>query len=293
MKRLLLVDGHGYAYRAFHAIRNLTAPDGRPTNAIFGFVKALDKLRASLKPTHVAVLWDGGLSEERVQDLPEYKAQRPEMPDALAEQLDGMDAYLKAAGLVSICEEGVEADDLIAVLCEGALATEMAVVIASADKDFLQLVSDRVGVVNPNDKTGKVWGVGEVIAKTGVHPKQIVDWLSLVGDSVDNIPGVEGVGVKTAAGLLREFGSIDDLYARLEQVKPERIRSRLSAAEKDVRRNQELVRLKTEIACPVKVAECVVGEPDHERLAGLFGRWGFRTMLAEVEEKLGGQQALL
>ncbi len=181
--RLLIIDGHAYAYRAFHAIRSLHSPDGRPTNAIYGFVKMLAKLRAVVKPTHLIVVWDGGLSAERVEELPEYKAQRPEMPDDLKPQLDEMVRYLEAAGVASFCREGVEADDYIACLARRAADAGMTVVIASSDKDFMQLVSARVGLLNPNDKSEMVWTDEQVRAKAGVEPAQIVDWLSLMGDA--------------------------------------------------------------------------------------------------------------
>src|SRR5208283_3967250 len=211
--RLLIIDGHAYAYRAFHAIRDLRSPGGQPTNAIYGFVKMLAKMRADIVPSHLIVVWDGGLSAERTALLPEYKAQRPGMPDDLKPQLDEIVSYLKAAGVASFCREGVEADDYIACLARRAADAGMAVVIASADKDFMQLVSVRIGLLNPNDKGETVWTDAQVRAKSGVEPSQVVDWLSLTGDNVDNIPGVSGVGPKTAAELLNQFGSVAALYA--------------------------------------------------------------------------------
>ena len=194
--RLLIIDGHAYAYRAFHAIRGLRSPSGQPTNAVYGFVKMLAKMRAAIKPTHLIVVWDGGLSAERTAVLPEYKAQRPRMPDDLKLQLDEMTGYLQAAGVSSFCRAGVEADDYIACLARHASDAGMSVVIASSDKDFMQLVSARVGLLNPGDKSGTIWTDEQVRAKAGVEPSQIVDWLSLTGDSVDNIPGVPGSGRK-------------------------------------------------------------------------------------------------
>ena len=152
------------------------------------------------------------------------------MPDDLKPQLDEIVGYLKAADVASFCGEGVEADDYIACLARRAADAGMAVVIASADKDFMQLVSPRVGLLNPNDKSETVWTDEQVRAKTGVEPSQIVDWLSLMGDSVDNIPGVPGVGPKTAADLLNRFGSVAKLFARLDEVKSEKLRAALRGA---------------------------------------------------------------
>jgi DNA polymerase-1 len=291
--RLLIIDGHAYAYRAFHAIRNLRSPAGRPTNAVYGFVKMLTKLRTNVEPSHLIVVWDGGLSAERVARLPEYKAQRPEMPEDLRLQLDEIVDYLQAAGIASFCREGVEADDYIACLARRAAEAGMTVVIASSDKDFMQLVSARVGLLNPNDKSETVWTDGQVRAKAGVGPSQIVDWLSLTGDTVDNIPGVSGVGPKTAAELLNQFGSVAVVYARLNEVKSERLRTALRSAEEVVRRNRDLVRLQDDLPCEF-VPDALAGKPaDISRLRELYQRWGFKGMLAALEELSRERQAVL
>ena len=293
MDRLLIIDGHAYAYRAFHAIRDLRSPAGRPTNAVYGFVKMLTKLRAAVEPSHLMVVWDGGLSADRVARLPEYKAQRPGMPEDLKLQLDEIVDYLKAAGMASFCREGVEADDYIACLARRAAEAGMTVVIASSDKDFMQLVSARVGLLNPNDKSETVWTDGQVRAKAGVGPSQIVDWLSLTGDTVDNIPGVPGVGPKTAAVLLNQFGSVNVLYARLDEVKSERLRLALRAAADAVQRNRELVRLQDDLPCEFS-PEALAGKPaDAGRLRELYQRWGFKGMLAALEELSRERQAVL
>jgi DNA polymerase-1 len=280
---LLIVDGHAYAYRAFYAIRGLRSPSGEPVNAIYGFVKMLAKMRAAIGPTHLMVVWDGGLSAERTAVLPEYKAHRPEMPDDLKPQLDEIVGYLNAAGVASFCRDGVEADDYIACLARRAADAGMAVVIASADKDFMQLVSARIGLLNPADKSETVWTDGQVRAKAGVEPSQIVDWLSLMGDSVDNIPGVPGIGPKTAAGLLNRFGSVAELFRRLDEVKSEKVRCALRGAADAVGRNRELVRLRDDLPCDFSAAELAAKPADAGRLRELFARWGFKGMLAALE----------
>jgi DNA polymerase-1 len=293
LNRLLIVDGHAYAYRAFFAIRELRSPSGQPTNAIYGFVKMLAKMRASLKPTHLIVVWDGGLSAERMAALPEYKAQRPEMPDDLKPQLDEIAGYLKAAQITSFCRDGVEADDYIACLSRHAVAAGMAVVIASSDKDFMQLVSLQVGLLNPSDKSELVWTGEQVRAKTGVEPSQIVDWLALMGDSVDNIPGVPGVGPKTATDLIKRFGSVDGLLGRLDEVKQEKLQASLRASVTAVRRNLDLVRLQDDLACEFSPDELADKPVDTARLTDLFRRWGFKGMLQEIEAGSGLRQAVL
>lgn len=293
MSRLLIIDGHAYAYRAFHAIRELRSPSGRPTNAIYGFLKMLEKMRATVEPTHQLVVWDGGLSSDRMTALPEYKAQRPAMPADLAEQLDEITVWLGAVGIASFCEDGIEADDYIAFACRKALAEGAEVVIASSDKDFMQLVSPGVGLLNPNDKSETIWGAEQVRVKTGVEPGQIVDWLALIGDAVDNIPGVPGVGPKTATDLLNQFGSVAGLYARLAEVKSERIRTVLAASAEAVKRNVVLVRLKDDLpfAFELEALEEQASQPGV--LRELYARWGFRSLLAELETAQSHQAVLL
>jgi len=282
--RLLIVDGHAYAYRAFFAIRSLSSPDGRATNAIYGFIRMFSKMRERLQPSHEVVIWDGGLAEERMTLLPEYKAQRPSMPADLKQQLDPIVSYLGAARVFSYLKDSCEADDCIAAVARQAVEKGMDVVIASSDKDFMQLVSPKVRLLNPHDKSETLVGVDEVKRKTGVAPTQIVDWLSLIGDSVDNIPGVPGVGPKTATDLLRQFGSVEGMYRRLSEVGSERLRGSLQASAELLERNQRLVRLKHEMQCDVSLEDLAVKPCDHDALARLYAGWGFKTMLHELEQ---------
>jgi DNA polymerase-1 len=281
--KLLIVDGHSYAYRAFFAIRRLTSPSGQPTNAIYGFIRMLDKAQAQVQPSHILVVWDGGLASERMALLPEYKAQRLETPADLQSQLDHIVAYLHAANLSSWMKRGIEADDCIAAMTRRAVEAGDEVVIASSDKDFMQLVSPSVHLLNPQAKSEALTGVQQVRAKTGVDPEQIVDWLSLVGDSVDNIDGVQGIGPKTATDLLRQFGSVSDLYKRLAEVGSARLRQNLEKSAQLVRRNQQLVRLNTEVACDLPLEAMALKKGEYETLRNLFAQWGFKTLLQELE----------
>lgn len=281
---LLIVDGHCYAYRAFFGIPSLTSPSGRPTNAIYGFIRMLGKARERARPTHIAVVWDGGLAAQRMALLPQYKAQRAEMPAGLAPQLDGMADYLGAAGVFSLMKEGCEADDGIAALAVRAAGRGLPVVIASSDKDFMQLVCGGVKLLVPHDKTESLWDAAQVRRKTGVEPAQIVDWLSLVGDASDNIPGVPGIGMKIAADLLGQFGSIDVLYQRLPEVRSERLRTRLQAEEETVRRNQKLVRLGDVMRFELPLQDLAAMESDPEELRRLYSGWGFKNLLLSLEE---------
>jgi DNA polymerase I len=292
VNRLLIVDGHAYAYRAFHAIRNLRGPEGRPTNAIYGFVKMLEKMRVALEPAHVMVVWDGGLSAERMAAHPAYKLQRPEMPSDLQPQLDEIASYLAAAGVASYCGDGIEADDYIACLARQAAAVGWNVVIASSDKDFMQLVSAQIGLWNPNDKAPVIWSRHQVLARAGVEPEQVAGWLALMGDAVDNIPGVPGVGPKTAAELLKQFGSVAVLFARLAEVKSEKLRAALQESAETVQRNLRLVQLH-EVPCEFRPEQLAVRLANREQLRELFRRWGFKGMIESLERTASGRQAEL
>ena len=287
--RLLIVDGHHYAYRSFYAIRAMNAPDGFPTNALYGFINAMRRMRARVAPTHIAVIWDGGLDDERTEALPEYKAERDPMPDDLELQLDALDEWLEAAEMHSWCHEGVEADDVIGTLTRQAEAAGLPVVIASSDKDFFQLINPNVHLLNPNDKTDTLWQAEQVRAKTGVEPAQIIDWLSLVGDAVDGIPGVRGVGPKTATKLLLEYGTAENLYSNLDSVKPDGLQGRLREATTEVQRNQDLVALREIPEWKIKLEELRPGAGDYAILHAKYTRWNFRSLLQELEAGRQGE----
>lgn len=279
---LLLVDAHHYAFRSFHAIRSLNAPDGSPTNAIFGFIKTLQKIAGILRPTHACVVWDSGLDAERTRELPEYKANRSETPESLVLQIPQIVDWLEAAGWPQLELPGTEADDWIATLAHRATHQGWTVTIASADKDFMQLVGGEVRLLNPNDKSERLWGPAEVVAKTGVPPQLVADWLALVGDAVDNIPGVPGVGPKTAADLLNKYGSADAALEAAPGIKAERLRAELLGAAETVRRNRVMVRLKCDLPGGPDLASLMPRPADPVRLRPMYQRWNFRSLLAEL-----------
>ena len=281
---LLIIDGHHFAYRAFYAIRSMNAPDGFPTNAIYGFIKMINRMRDRVKPTHMAVIWDGGLDEERLEALEGYKGERDPMPDDMEVQLDAIEEWLEAAGFFSWCEDNVEADDVIGTLAWQAEAAGCFVVVASADKDFFQLINQRIHMLNPNDKSDILWGATQVEGKTGVSPEQIVDWLSLVGDTVDGIPGVSGVGPKTAAKLLAEYKTVEVLYESIASVSSLKLRERLIDAEKNVHRNRQLIALKIIRQWDISLDALRPATPDVSKLREQYRRWGFRSMLQSLDE---------
>jgi DNA polymerase-1 len=179
-------------------------------------------------------------------------------------------------------EEGAEADDWIGTYAKRAEAAGWHTVIASSDKDFQQLVNDRVGLFNPNDKSDKIWGAVDVEAKIGVGPALVVDWLALVGDTVDNIPGVPGVGPKTATDLLKRYGSIDGLLAGITTIKHEKLRRDLEAHAERLRRNQLMVRLRCDLSNGPELETLAPRPRDKPQLREMYRRWGFRSLLSEL-----------
>jgi DNA polymerase-1 len=278
----VLLDGTGLLYRSFFAIAELSTRDGRPTNAVFGFIRALRQLQHTWRPTHWGVVLDGGMPQARVALLPEYKAQRPPMPEKLRAQFPPIREYLERAGIPCWRVEGEEADDVIASLTARAGEAEETVIVSS-DKDLLQLITDRVTMVS-SGKLDTRTGPQDVVARTGVRPDQIVDWLALTGDDVDNIPGVPGVGPKTAAKLLQTFGSVEALWPRLEEVEPVRIREVLRAHRAEVGRNQALVALRRDVPCPLDWEQCAVRPEEASRLLPFFERMEFHSLARPLEQ---------
>lgn len=278
----LILDGHNLAYRSFFAIRGLTTRTGRPSNALFGFVKTWKALRDSTQPTHACAVFDGGLPAERTALLPEYKAQRPPMPDELRGQLEAIEQFLGVVRVPIFREAGQEADDVIATLATAAAGDGVAVRIASNDKDLCAIVTDRIHLLTPGVENGGELGPAEVAARLGVPPERVLEWLSLTGDVSDNVPGVPGVGPKTAAKLLSDFGSLENLWARLAEVRPDRLRERLAAHREQVLRNRELMRLRTDLPLAKGWRDCAVAEPDASALRDFYARWDFDSLIREL-----------
>lgn len=281
--RLLLIDGHNVIYRSFFAIRDLSTASCQPTNALFGFVKAVRVLRDAWRPTHGCVAFDGGLPRERLDRLESYKAQRPPMPDALRSQLPLVEEYLRAARIASARREGEEADDVIASLARRAAADGAEVLIASTDKDLCQLVGGGIALVAPAKSGGKT-AAAEVVERLGVPPERVAEWLALTGDASDNIPGIPGVGPKTAARLLGEFGGLDGLWRRVEEVRPAGVRRALEEGRGVVERNLGIVRLKADLDAGIDWRACRWEGPDVPALRAFFERVEFRAMARELSE---------
>ena len=242
----LILDGTAIAYRSYHALEALTAPDGTPTNALYGFIRLFRHLAAAWKPDRIAVAFDGGSPPSRLALCPAYKAQRPPMPPELRAQFPLIEEYLDASRIPRFRLPQQEADDVMATLAHRALASGAVVRIATSDKDLLQLVGPDLWVVPPT-RTGPVLDTPGVLAKTGVRPDQIVDWLALVGDTADNLPGISGIGPKTAAKLLAEHGTLAACYQNLDAVTPPRIREKLAASRATAETNVRMMTLDRDV----------------------------------------------
>ena len=294
---LLLVDGSSYLYRAFHALPDLRNREGEPTGAIYGMVAMLRRLRTdarlSLGASYGAVVFDAPGPTFRDALYPQYKAQRSAMPADLARQIPMIHDLVRAMGWPLIMVEGIEADDVIGTLARRAHDEARLTVVSTGDKDMAQLVSEHVRLVNTmsRDGGGAEWlDRDAVVVKFGVPPERIVDWLTLVGDAVDNVPGVDKVGAKTAVKLLTEYGSLDQLVARAAEVKGavgENLRRALDWL--PTARTLVTIRTDCELGASVTgIAESLALAPENDaRMLELFAQCGFRTWLRELEAKLG------
>ena len=283
-QRLCLVDGSGFLFRAFHALPVLTRPDGTPVNAVLGFTNMLLKLLDDLQATHVAVIFDSARESFRNEIFPEYKANRPDPPDELIPQFPLVRDATRAFNVECLERPGFEADDLIATYTRRAQADGFDVMIVSSDKDLMQLVSDRVSMFDAL-KNRKI-GPAEVEEKFGVGPERVVDVQALAGDSTDNVPGVPGIGVKTAAQLIQTYGDLDSLLARASEIKQPKRRQSLIDFAGQARLSRELVRLRDDVPTDVTVSELRRQNPDPAQLLAFLDEQGFRSVMAKVQHRL-------
>lgn len=287
---LVLVDGSGYIFRAFFALKtNLTSPDGTPVNAVFGFTKMLLKLLDDLQPQTMAVIFDAGRATFRNDIYADYKANRSEPPEDLVPQFDLVRTATRALGLPLLEMPGWEADDLIATLARQARAAGQPCLVVSSDKDLMQLVGDGLQMLDPM-KNRRV-GEAEVIEKFGVPPEKVVDVQALAGDSSDNVPGVPGIGIKTAAELINQFGDLDSLLARAGEITQPKRRESLIQFADQARLSRQLVRLADNVPIEGGLDALNLPPRDDARLAGFLADMGFRSLLASLGlEMPAGQQ---
>ena len=292
---LILVDGSSYLYRAYHALPPLTNSKGVPTGAVKGVINMMRRLLKDYPQSTVVVVFDAKGKTFRDDIYSDYKAQRPPMPDDLRVQIEPIHNIIKAMGLPMLIIDGVEADDVIGTLAVQATAAEQPVIISTGDKDIAQLVNEHITLINTmNNSTLDREGV---IEKFGIPPELIIDYLALLGDKSDNIPGVPGVGEKTALGLLQGIGGLDDIYARLDEVSGLAFRGAKTMSPK-LEEHRELAYLsyllatiKTDVEMPLQIGELENGEPDQSQLLSLFRDMEFKTWVEEATTGSAGNSA--
>ena len=276
---LYIVDALNFLFRAFHALPPLTTTKGLQTGAIYGLSQMLLRIEREHRPTHLCVVYDAPGDNFRNEIFPEYKAHRPPMPPELAAQMALTRQVVEAFGLTQLEIPGFEADDIIATLAKVAKTAGMQVVICSSDKDLMQLCDGDVSVLDT--MKNRRLGVEEVREKFGVPPELVGDVLALMGDSIDNVPGVVGIGPKTAAELINKFGCLDALLARAGEIKGKRGASIVEARD-SIRLSRELVRLRDDVPLPKTLAELHRVDPDQQRLGGLFRELEFSRLAEQL-----------
>ena len=294
--RFILVDGHAVLYRAFHAFPELSTPDGQPINAVYGFTRILLAALRDQQPDYVAVTFDHKMPTLRSKEYAEYKAQRPPMPESLQTQIPLVKEVVTALNMPQFELEGYEADDLIGTITQQLITdkAEVLTVIISGDKDLFQLVDDHTHVWLP--ARGKFasdveYDHDQVITKMGVRPDQVVDLKALMGDSSDNIPGVPGIGQKTAVTLLQEFGSLDALYAEVDKVVASEVphplikgavKTKLVAGKELAYLSQKLATINRGVPITFQLSDCTVTDYNKQAVYTLFERFGFKSLMSQL-----------
>ena len=281
--KLFLIDATAFCYRAFYALSGLSTSFGQPTNAIYGFLNILNKILKEKKPQFLGVCFDVSRDTFRLKRFAEYKIQRPPMPDGLSSQIPIIKEIIAAYGIAIFEKEGYEADDIIATLVKNAKEKGIATTIVSSDKDILQLVDDNITVFSPYKDEGIIYDKKKVSERFGVEPQRIADIIALMGDDVDNIPGVPGIGEKTAVGLIKEFGTLEKLLNNIDRIKPEKIKAAIKDDIEKIKLNKELAVLDKKLDLDFNLNRLKISEPNLKELFRLFKFLEFKTFLKDLE----------
>lgn len=276
---LYLIDATAFCYRAFYALKGLATSFGQPTNAIYGFLNILNKILKEKNPQYLAVCFDVSRDTFRQKKFAEYKIQRPPMPDGLSSQIPLIKEILLAYGIPVFEKAGFEADDIIATIASKAKEEEVKVVVVSSDKDILQLVDDDTAVLSPHKEGDIVYDQEKVLERFGVGPGHITDIISLAGDDVDNIPGVPGIGEKTAVDLIKKFGSLQAILDNLQSLKQEKLKSSIKDNIDRVILNKELAVLKRDVDIDFDLAKTKIAQPNYNELSRLFRHLEFKSLV--------------
>lgn len=275
---LYLIDATAFCYRAFYAIGDLRTSYGQPTNAVYGFVNILNKLLKEKKPEYLAVCFDVSRKTFRQERLAEYKIQRPPMPEGLSGQIPLIKTIVAAYGITLVEKEGYEADDLIATLNKRAKENGFMVMIVSSDKDMLQLVDGHTFVFNPYKDDGVTYDKKMVLERLGVPPQRVTDLIALMGDAADNIPGVRGIGEKTAARLIQDFKSLEQLLKNLDKIKSESLRDALRDNIAKINLNKEIAQLDSQVDIAILSADLKIKPANYRELYRIFNQLEFKSL---------------
>lgn len=282
MAKVCLIDGSGYIFRAFYALPNMTAPDGTPVNAVYGFVTMFMRLLKNIPCDYCVVLFDAKRENFRNEIYQEYKANRPELPELLRPQFELIHQAVEAMNLPYVLQEGYEADDLIATYAKQALEAGHEAVVVTADKDLMQLI--RPGVQYYDGLKDKFFSDRDVLEKFGVLPDRVVDVQALSGDKTDNIPGVPGIGLKTAAELVNEYGSLEKIFDHIEEMKQNKRREMLQNYKDDAFMSLKLVTLNDHVPVLHQLEEFKCQAPNKNHLIGFIDRLGFQSIRIKLEK---------
>ncbi|WP_456400521.1 5'-3' exonuclease [Persephonella sp.] len=280
-KKVVLIDGSSYLYRAFYALPPLTSPKGEPTGAIYGFIRMISTLMKELNPEYIAVVFDLPGKTFRHEKFEEYKATRKETPDELKIQIPKIKELIKLWGIKILEIPGYEADDIIATLSKKAENEGFEVIIVTPDKDMMQLIDEKIFILNPVN--GELFNREKVKEKYGIYPEQFIDYLAMVGDTVDNIKGVKGVGPKTAQKLLNEYGDLKDILENLDNLKP-KLKEAFEEAKDRLEENIFLVSLKDSIDIDIDLKDLKKEKADLVKLKEEFKELGFKSLLKDIEK---------
>jgi DNA polymerase-1 len=279
-ERLFLVDAHALLFQVFHAIPEMSSPGGLPTNAVFGFTRDMLFVRKELHPDYLVCVFDPPGKTFRDRVYPEYKAHRGPMPDAMRSQMSMAYQVLEAMHIPALTKEDFEADDVIATVAKGAAGRGIDVFVCTNDKDCRQLIDDRIKLYNL--RKHEAFDCESLLKDWGIKPEQVIDFQMLVGDSVDNVPGVAGIGEKTAAKLLQQFGTVEQLVANIDSVPGAKKQENLRKAVPEMPRTRELVTLKTDVPIDLMWEQWRLSDWDAPQLLQLFKEWGFRSFAEQV-----------
>ncbi len=284
-KKVVIIDGMAYAFRAFYAVPEMTTSSGISTNALYGFIGAMKRAEKTFKPDYAVVAFDSPGGSFRDEMLKEYKGHRDAPPENLVSQFPLIEQVVPLLGWHLLKQTRMEADDIMATVTRWARKAGVEVIMMTSDKDMLQLVGEGVGCYRESFKGGSLYGPPDVVERFGVGPHQVQDLLGLMGDSADNIPGVPGVGEKTAAKLLQEHGTLEKVLKAAPKMKPGKLMENLQEFADQARLSYKLAALKDDVDLGVSIKDLAAGSPDFPKLLPLLKQYELRGLLAEYGTK--------